>query len=69
MTKFEVQVCRKRIYLLVREYHTVLIERWHLCDFLTILYSQIPDLSQYNTGNFINEIPKHAYIDNTFYQN
>ena len=26
-----------------------------------IPYPKIPNLSQYNTSNFINEIPKHAY--------
>ena len=29
---------------------------------LLILYPQIPNLSQYNTINFINEIPKDANI-------
>ena len=27
---------------------------------LLILYPQIPNLSQHNTNNFINEIPKHS---------
>ena len=44
----------------MRENLTALIERWHLCDYFTHPLPQIPNLSQYNKSNFINEIPKDA---------
>ena len=55
----------QKIYVAISEGISDCIDwNWHLCDYFTHPLPQIPNLSQYNTSNFINEIPKDANKQN-----